>query len=106
MLKKFIEDNKHEEWFRPAAILIILLVIALGVGLFDEIKYRLMPEETEIVESADSDAKAEDEKESDGNFLTDFIYENKTHIILIIGITAALGVVEYKKKAALKLKER
>lgn len=105
MLKKFIEENKHEEWFRPAAVLIILLVIALGVGLFDEIKYRLMPE-TEIVESADSDSKTEDEKESDGNFLTDFIYENKTHIILIIGIMAALGVVEYKKKAALKLKER
>ena len=105
MLRKFIEDNKHEEWFRPVAVLGILLIIAIGMGLFDEIKSRLTePEETKIVESTDAEDDTDDDR--DGNFLTDFLYENKTHLILIVGITAALGVIEHKKKADQKLKER
>lgn len=106
MLKKFVEDNKHEEWFRPAAVIGILLILAIGVSIFDNIrsKFEENNTETEIVETAEE--RSSDETEEDtGNIVIEILYENKMHIILLICVTAALGVVQYKKKAELELKE-
>ena len=69
-LKEFIEKYKGERWFRPVIVLVISLVIAVGIGIYNDIM-NPQPKEPPISE----------------NVIISLFYENRVHILLI-GVTA------------------
>lgn len=68
-LKEFIEKYKGESWFRPVIVLIISLVIAVGIGIYDDIT-NPKPKEPPI----------------STNMVINLFYENRVHILLF-GVT-------------------
>ena len=68
-LKEFIGKYKGESWFRPVIVLIISLLIAVGIGIYNDIM-NPQPEEPPV----------------SANTVLNLFYENRVHILLF-GVT-------------------
>ncbi len=77
-LKEFIEKYKGESWFRPVIVLIISLVIAVGIGIYDDIT-NPKPKEPPI----------------STNTVLNLIYENRVHILLIGATAFSLAYISH-----------
>ena len=79
-------------------LIVVLVIINFAVQIYDN--YRSERENGGTSETAAVEEAAEEEDEH--TELSDVIYENKTHIILFLGLTADLAVVKHQQIQQLK----
>ena len=85
-IREFISKHKNDYWFRPALVILIMLVLCFGVSVYDDIK------------SGDDSVS-----ENSAHIVMDIIDGSKVHILLICVI--ALGMTHLEHANELNLKE-
>lgn len=94
-LSEFNEAQKKKPNYKAKVLIVVLVILAFGVQIYDN--YRTEKEN----ETAQTSA-AEEAKEDEHTGISEILYENKAHIILFLGLTAALAVVKYRETQKLK----
>lgn len=100
MIKEWISRYKNRYWFKYVAILAVLIVLAFAANIYS--KYKEKPEVPIAEETEEISDSAADEQEKKEDSLTDFLKNNKLHLIGISGIAVGLAVIEHKKKHSIK----
>lgn len=101
MIREWISRYKDRYWFKYVAILVVLIALAFAANMYS--KYKEKPEEAAVTEAAEeTSASAAEEQEKKDDYLTDFLKNNKLHLIGITGIAVGLAVIDHKKKHSIK----
>lgn len=95
-LSEFNEAQKKKPNYKAKVLIVVLVILAFGAQIYDN--YRTEKENETAKTAAMEEAAEEDENRG----LSEILYENKTHIILFLGLTAALAVVKYRETQKLK----
>ena len=85
-IREFVSKNKNEYWFRPLLVILITLVFAFGISVYNDLK---------------SDDKSVPQKST--YLVLDIIDGSKVHIV-VLGMLA-LGMAHLQHSNELKLKE-
>ncbi|MGN0599350.1 MAG: hypothetical protein ACI4JK_05585 [Oscillospiraceae bacterium] len=97
---KWVCEHKDEPSFKYTAIIIVLIVLAIGVQIFDNIRTEW--ETKEAVESVVSENVPEEEDNEKENAVIEFLDNSKLHVFLL-GVTGiTLAYVEHRKKHKIK----
>ncbi len=96
-IMSFISENKKEPWFRYVAIIVVMLIIALGINKYHEWQDEKEAEAAGIVQT-------EEEKEQQTSLIEQFWDTSKAHFVMFGILTVLLIIVKYKK--SVKLEER
>mgnify|MGYP000687993818 CR=1 FL=1 len=92
-IKKWVCEHKDNPTFKHTVIIVVLIIIAIGVQIFDNFRTKW--------ENADAEIPAEvtmEEAEEKENAVIEILDNSKAHIILLVITGTALAVVQYKKE--------
>lgn len=97
---KWVCEHKDEPSFKYTAIIIALVILAIGVQIFDNIRTEW--ETKEAVESVVSENVPEEEENEKENAVIEFLDNSKLHIVLL-GVTGiTLAYAEHHNKHKIK----
>lgn len=95
-LADFWGKHKNERFFKAKILIAVLVIAIFAVRAFDIGNSR----ETETETAAETEGSEETEEEP--VTIEKILYDNKAHIIIFVGLTAALAVVKLKQKHKIK----
>lgn len=99
-IKKWVREHKSEPYFRYTVIIVVLIILAIGAQIFDNIRTEWENEaaaETAVTEKAPEEN--DDEKE---NAVIEFLDNSRIHIFLL-GLTGiTLAYAEHHNKPKIK----
>lgn len=96
-LADFREKHKNERFFKAKILIAVLVIAIFAVRAFDIGSSR----ETETETAAETENSEETEEEEPVT-IEKILYDNKAHIIIFVGLTAALAVVKLNQKHKIK----
>ncbi|MGN0551998.1 MAG: hypothetical protein ACI4I1_01360 [Oscillospiraceae bacterium] len=97
---KWVCEHKDEPSFKYTAIIIVLIVLAIGVQIFDNIRTEW--ETKEAVESVVSENVPEEDESEKENAVIEFLDNSKLHFFLL-GVTGiTLAYTEHRHKHKIK----
>lgn len=97
---KWVCEHKDEPSFKYTAIIIVLIVLAIGVQIFDNIRTEW--ETKEAAESVVSENVSEENENEKENAVIEFLDNSKLHIFLL-GVTGiTLAYTEHRNKHKIK----
>lgn len=94
-LSEYWERHKNERYFKAKVLIAVLIVMVAAVKSYDN--YRTDKE----LAAAETSVSAEAEEEEPITF-EKILGENKAHIIIFTGLTAALAAVKLRNKHRIK----
>lgn len=99
-IKKWVCEHKNEPYFRYTVIIVVLIILAIGAQIFDNIRTEWENEaaaETAVTEEVPEEN--DDEKE---NAVIEFLDNSKIHIFLLIVTGTALAYADHYKEHRIK----
>lgn len=97
-VRNWYNANKDVPLFKAKLLLVFLIILAIAVNYFCNVRDRQetaeMNEETSVTETVT--------EETDKDFLAVFIDNSKAHLTVFLGLSAALAAVKHRDKQKLK----
>lgn len=97
-IKKWVCEHKNEPTFKYTVIIIVLIILAIGVQIFDNIRTK-WENETAAETAVTEEISKEEEKT---NAVIEFLDNSKVHIFLLIVTGTALVCVKHFSKRRIK----
>lgn len=98
-IKKWVCEHKSEPSFKYTVIIVVLIILAVGVQIFDNIRTEWENEAT--AETAVTEEVSEEEEEKE-NAVIEFLDNSKVHIFLLTVTGIALAYAEHYKEHRIK----
>lgn len=95
-IKKWVCEHKDEPFFKHTVLIIVLIILAIGAQLYDNIRSEW---ENEVdAETAVTEEVSEEEDGEKENAVTEFLDNSKVHIFLLLVTGTALVITERNQK--------
>ena len=87
-IEDFSKRFKNEKWFRPLAVITVLIVLAVAISIYNDLtSEKEKPPDTE-----------------DTSLIDDIFEDSAAHVVMICGLSITLAFMEHDKE--LKLREK